>query len=417
MRAVLLALLVALPAAAPLAASAEPDEPAGFVLSLRATASWGPQDGATLGARPGATDAYDPGADRVEAPAPFGGAWMQTWVEAPASRADLSRLDRSFIGLGDSHAWSLRVATSGPGGEVVLAWSAEDVATVPPTLLVHLVHGSTVVDLRQATAFSFTVPAGTTTQALLLRAFVPEDALPSEPRNLTAVPGPSAGSVTLSWDPPEHEGAAPVQEYRIQRTLDGETQEVGSTNGTTFEDRGVPFGATPSYHVQAVNLYGGGEASDDAASVGTGSPVPVDPAPLPDEWRDVPLLDLAHRVPATPIQTPGVDAPLVRLQGAPNASDPRTYDVRLRALDRDAPLVTVFTAGFLPPLDVALLEAPPQGLVVPGASVHVRLLARCDGHGMQQGVRVFAHVEAGGAPLLAQEAFFAHPPLVAPPCA
>lgn len=87
--------------------------------------------------------------------------------------------------------------------------------------------------------------------------------LPSAPQNLRAEPNLADG-VGLSWFPPMSSGSGHVTNYRIYRSSDGSQWEPLVTVGNmlSFTDTTVPAGATFSYTVSAINVYGEGPQSD-----------------------------------------------------------------------------------------------------------------------------------------------------------
>jgi titin len=99
---------------------------------------------------------------------------------------------------------------------------------------------------------------------------------PSEPISLTASDG--ATYVNLSWSPPASTGDAPVIYYRVYRGAipDGETFLIEIGNITYFNDTNVIGGDVYYYKVTAVNIYGEGPLSDEAA----GFPISKPSAPL-----------------------------------------------------------------------------------------------------------------------------------------
>jgi hypothetical protein len=63
--------------------------------------------------------------------------------------------------------------------------------------------------------------------------------VPGAPQNLTAAPGASLGAVNLGWQAPLDNGGRTIDQYRIERSLDG-----GSTWPTTFNVAGTSLSYT-----------------------------------------------------------------------------------------------------------------------------------------------------------------------------
>jgi fibronectin type 3 domain-containing protein len=85
----------------------------------------------------------------------------------------------------------------------------------------------------------------------------------------------SNGKIDISWKPPNWDGGALVNMYRIYRGLEPELLKVYKTVGSTiteFTDTNVANGYTFYYAIQAVSSVGGGELSSMVSAVPFGPP-------------------------------------------------------------------------------------------------------------------------------------------------
>lgn len=105
-------------------------------------------------------------------------------------------------------------------------------------------------------------------------------ATPTAPANVTAVAGPGAGQVTISWD--ASESVAGVTAYTIYLVADdGALMSVATTDGATltFVHDGLDAGVSVTYVVTATDI--GGESSPSEPATATtftapGAPVGVE---------------------------------------------------------------------------------------------------------------------------------------------
>ncbi|MDG6225194.1 MAG: fibronectin type III domain-containing protein [Candidatus Thermoplasmatota archaeon] len=102
--------------------------------------------------------------------------------------------------------------------------------------------------------------------------------LPGKPVNLSVVDGDSF--VSLSWDPPDDDGGAPVTDYEIFRgTQSGVYDSIAFTAGdTAFNDTSVMNGIGYYYAILAFNWVGSGEFSNE---------VTANPSTIPTSPRNV----------------------------------------------------------------------------------------------------------------------------------
>ena len=183
-----------------------------------------------------------------------------------------------------------RNLAAAPGdGEVMLAWEAPaddggsaitryeyryaEGASVPDTTgwtSVDLVLTITVGGLTNGAEYAFEVravndvgasePASTTATPVTV---------PGAPKNLSAVPGD--GEVTISWEPPESDGGAPIVEYQY-RYAEGDTvpdetlwESAGADLTRTVD--GLADGQEHTFQVRAVNRVGPGALSEATTTV------------------------------------------------------------------------------------------------------------------------------------------------------
>ena len=106
------------------------------------------------------------------------------------------------------------------------------------------------------------------TVSLNLPSFVPD-----APTNLRATPG-GTGEIDLTWRVPAHDGSDTITGYKIEYSLDGDsnwTTLVANTANadTEYSDASLSAGTTRYYRVSAINSVGTGPTSNvDGATVG-----------------------------------------------------------------------------------------------------------------------------------------------------
>jgi subtilisin family serine protease len=105
-------------------------------------------------------------------------------------------------------------------------------------------------------------------------------AKPGAPTNLVAAAPATNGSVTLSWAAPTNDGGAPVSQYNVMLSRDGQnwsTLAILSAASTTFTTQIPSKGQTWSYNVSARNQAGVGAVSN-TVTVSTAASLPGAPA-------------------------------------------------------------------------------------------------------------------------------------------
>ena len=101
---------------------------------------------------------------------------------------------------------------------------------------------------------------------------------PTAPKGLVATP--ANGSVSLTWEPPDDDGGAPVGGYRVLRGTSEQTLEfLNSASETTYVDQDVENGHTYWYQVLAQTLAGVGPGT------GVVSVMPVGPPSAPQSFK------------------------------------------------------------------------------------------------------------------------------------
>jgi hypothetical protein len=95
---------------------------------------------------------------------------------------------------------------------------------------------------------------------------------PSEPRNLTYVPG--ASNITLNWEPPAYDGGSMITGYSVYRgTVSGSLLLLSPIdNLTTFTDSGLLPGVTFHYQVSARNALGNGPRTPELRAMPLSKP-------------------------------------------------------------------------------------------------------------------------------------------------
>jgi fibronectin type 3 domain-containing protein len=92
--------------------------------------------------------------------------------------------------------------------------------------------------------------------------------VPSEPRNLAALPA-SSTQINLSWAAPSNNGGSQILGYRIEFQRNSGPYEVLVSNtqstSTSFTHTGLASGSTYNYRVSAINSSGVGAASEASA--------------------------------------------------------------------------------------------------------------------------------------------------------
>lgn len=299
----------------------------GWVFSARLSAG-GAWDEMAMGFAPAATPAYDSGIDLLEPPAPPGTEWVRAYVVAPADRQDLSQLARSFISPG-AGAWTIR-AHAGSEMNATLAWE------LPPELsdllVVELGVGDVVHDLRVHANVSLALSEAMTEAVLSVYELTGEP--PGPPLRVRALPGNVSTATEVRWDPPRDDGGLPVRGYDVWRvTLEGETWLARTGRNTTFVDHEPPLGVA-AYRVSAHNAMGSGPTSALSLGAGVGRGGLLQPPP-----GDGP--------PVVGVDSAVAHATIPEVEGARNATDPRTYDLNVRAGGQEAAF-TVFTDDRVP---------------------------------------------------------------------
>ncbi|HVO77942.1 MAG TPA: fibronectin type III domain-containing protein [Methanomassiliicoccales archaeon] len=119
--------------------------------------------------------------------------------------------------------------------------------------------------------------ASATPIAVSFASAAPVEGAPTEPCNVTALPG--NGQVSLSWEAPNSTGSSPVLEYWVYRCREGQPLELLVTLGNvrSYTDTGLTNGVSYSYRVAARNLAGIGSMSGLVEAVPRTVPtVPLD---------------------------------------------------------------------------------------------------------------------------------------------
>ncbi len=89
-----------------------------------------------------------------------------------------------------------------------------------------------------------------------------ERTVPSEPQNITLIPGDS--TISLSWDPPVNNGSCDITEYRIYRgNVSGGEAYITNVSEIEYEDTGLVNDQTYYYRISAVNEMGEGNLSHE----------------------------------------------------------------------------------------------------------------------------------------------------------
>lgn len=358
---VLLALLApGLPAAL---ADGEPAAPAPFQLRLLVASPGGARDEVVVGMAEGATDAYDRGLDRAQAPRPFGDGWVQAHAVAPATRPELARLQTS---LGPVAAWmnaTLRLEDGSLDGDIMISWSPEDVAALPESYAVELRAGSRVADVRAERSLTLDASGDAPLDALL-RVFPLQGAPPGPPRDLRALPDENLTRVLLQWDAPREEGGAPLRGYVVSRADGAGPYRPIATVGLVqaFEDPMPPTGTLVRYAVAARSALGEGAPSNVAPLLAARSPVPLDREATPDGWTATPLADRSADVPGHEARTPAIEQGLVEAR-----PDGDRYVLVVTMPTGNQHTLSLLTGGLVG-VTVGPTLAEEQAVATPGAS-------------------------------------------------
>jgi PKD repeat protein len=122
-------------------------------------------DVSEFGMRSDATDEFDIAYDAVDPPEPPGsGIVSYFWYpDNPVAPVDLRRLCTSKIPPSPLMTWTYRVKPKGVRGSMVISWSAEAIAIIPPEQGVYLqCPDGSVIDMRAVTDYYFTVESDIT---------------------------------------------------------------------------------------------------------------------------------------------------------------------------------------------------------------------------------------------------------------
>jgi subtilisin family serine protease len=95
-------------------------------------------------------------------------------------------------------------------------------------------------------------------------------AKPSVPRNVSARPGGTVGSIDVSWSVPSDDGGTSIENYYIYRSGSSTGEEtrvaIVGPGVRTWTDTGRLAGLTQYYRVRAINMVGGSPYSDQVCS-------------------------------------------------------------------------------------------------------------------------------------------------------
>lgn len=110
---------------------------------------------------------------------------------------------------------------------------------------------------------------------------------PDAPRAVSAVAGPGAGEIRLTWqEPARNSFSDPITAYRVFRSAESGEVVVGEVQGLQFQDSGLPAGTLFRYWVAAVNVRGEGERSPSVQATTfarPGAPAALGSIPGPGE--------------------------------------------------------------------------------------------------------------------------------------
>jgi Fe-S cluster assembly iron-binding protein IscA len=113
-------------------------------------------------------------------------------------------------------------------------------------------------------------------------------ATPSEPQNVSATYSPTPDTCTVDWDIPLDDGGRPVDEYRVERSVDGGSfvllLDTGLPTPTEHADTTIISGESYKYRVSAINLEGVGAGAETTVSCGV--PSIADPPTLNNVFED-----------------------------------------------------------------------------------------------------------------------------------
>lgn len=391
-----LALLALALLVAPLAHASDEPAPPAFRLVLRVESESGAHDEVALGVAEGATDAFDRGLDKVQAPRPFGDGWLQAHVVAPAARPEYARLQTSLVAPAPWVNLTARVE-DGALGAATLRWSPDDLAALPERFVAELRVGAQVVDARAVDSLALDV-SGDAPVEVEFRLFPLQGALPAAPRDVRALPRGDLSAVRVTWAAPADEGGAPLRGFVVYR--DG--APIATLGLVAAYDDPMPeTGAVARYAVAAYSVLGEGP-------LGRAAPVvalrPLAPADAPPGWEEEALADEGATVPGQQATTPPIQEDVVT--GRPHEDGERYV------LHAGGHELVLYSAGLLDaPLGPTLLEE--RTVALPESGVGARLAyrhdaARCDGplgcagtgaHAMALGARAGEANVALAAPL------------------
>ena len=230
------------------------------------------------GVRPGSTRHYRVSAvNRAGVSDPSPVAFATTEATVPDAPAELRAvaLDHERVGLswavppfdGGAPVTGYRIEYSDDGGA---SW--EYVAENTRSGKTERVHGG----LEPAATYHYRIAAingkgaGAATDPVSVRT---DATVPDAPGNLVAAA--EARRITLTWEPPEYDGGAPVAGYRVEVSLEGGEWEVLDDTegaGTEYVHGGLEPRETRHYRVSATNEAGTGSPSNVATAT-TDDPV------------------------------------------------------------------------------------------------------------------------------------------------
>ncbi|HWG90856.1 MAG TPA: NosD domain-containing protein [Candidatus Thermoplasmatota archaeon] len=180
----------------------------------------GRSDVAILGTAVNATAGFDTLYDAPEPPAPVNGSYVQAFFHYPGNEGDTKHLHKSTVRTAASLSWPLRVNTSGSGGSVTLLWNKSDFQRVSGNGEAYLVDGSTEVDLRNRSSYTFAVGSGLQSRDFVVRVRTAADISVSAETLVMAPIVKVGGSLRVNGTV-QNLGQLPATDVRVSLRIDG----------------------------------------------------------------------------------------------------------------------------------------------------------------------------------------------------
>ena len=169
-----------------------------------------------------------------------------TCARLPGDLRCWGRGSEGQLGTGSTSSSTLPIQVPGYSGTPAITAGSEHTCVLFPVGQVDCFGSNSAGQLGNGTQVSSDTP---------VRVFD----FPTVPQNTSREPGPTEGSVTVTWSPPANRGGLPVKNYRI-RDLNSSIDVLAPGNATSHALTGLTPGQPVQISIAAVNELGEGPA-------------------------------------------------------------------------------------------------------------------------------------------------------------